>query len=41
MEAERTTMKQFMKGASLLTLATLIVKILSAIYRVPYQKYGR
>lgn len=37
MEAERTTMKQFMKGASLLTLATLVVKILSAIYRVPYQ----
>ncbi|MFC3210631.1 putative polysaccharide biosynthesis protein [Planomicrobium okeanokoites] len=31
------TMKTFMKGAVLLTLAGLIVKILSAVYRVPFQ----
>lgn len=30
-------MKTFMKGAVLLTLAGLIVKILSAVYRVPFQ----
>nr|WP_203334994.1 polysaccharide biosynthesis protein [Planococcus beigongshangi] len=30
-------MKSFMKGAVLLTLAGLIVKILSAVYRVPFQ----
>ncbi|MDN7247567.1 putative polysaccharide biosynthesis protein [Planococcus shenhongbingii] len=31
------TMKTFMKGAVLLTMAGLIVKLLSAVYRVPYQ----
>ncbi|TWT06241.1 polysaccharide biosynthesis protein [Planomicrobium sp. CPCC 101079] len=30
-------MKSFMKGAVLLTLASLIVKLLSAVYRVPFQ----
>lgn len=30
-------MKSFMKGAVLLTLAGLIVKLLSAVYRVPFQ----
>lgn len=30
-------MKTFMKGASILTISAIIVKILSAIYRVPYQ----
>lgn len=30
-------MKNFMKGASILTVSAIIVKILSAIYRVPYQ----
>lgn len=31
------TMKSFMKGAVLLTIAGFIVKLLSAIYRVPFQ----
>lgn len=31
------TMKTFMKGAVLLTLAGFIVKLLSAVYRVPFQ----
>lgn len=31
------TMKSFMKGAVLLTMAGLIVKVLSAVYRVPFQ----
>ncbi|WKA54874.1 putative polysaccharide biosynthesis protein [Planococcus shixiaomingii] len=31
------TMKSFMKGAVLLTLASLLVKLLSAVYRVPFQ----
>lgn len=31
------TMKSFMKGAVLLTLASLMVKLLSAVYRVPFQ----
>ncbi|MGE6370531.1 putative polysaccharide biosynthesis protein [Planococcus kocurii] len=31
------TMKTFMKGAVLLTIAGFIVKLLSAIYRVPFQ----
>lgn len=31
------SMQRFMKGASILTLAAFIVKILSAIYRVPFQ----
>lgn len=30
-------MKSFMKGASILTIAALVVKILSAVYRVPFQ----
>ncbi|AOV06304.1 putative polysaccharide biosynthesis protein [Sporosarcina ureilytica] len=33
----RWDMKTFMKGASILTVSAIIVKILSAIYRVPYQ----
>lgn len=35
--SQRWDMKTFMKGASILTIAAIIVKILSAIYRVPYQ----
>lgn len=35
--ATQQGMKKYMKGALLLTLAALFVKILSAIYRVPYQ----
>lgn len=31
------TMKKFMRGAVLLTIAALLVKALSAIYRVPFQ----
>ena len=31
------TMKRFMKGAVLLTIAALIVKALSAVYRIPFQ----
>lgn len=31
------SMKSYMKGALLLTVASLIVKVLSAIYRVPFQ----
>lgn len=34
---QRWDMKTFMKGASILTIAAIIVKILSAVYRVPYQ----
>lgn len=30
-------MKKYMKGALLLTLAALVVKVLSAVYRVPFQ----
>ncbi|HEY4579217.1 MAG TPA: oligosaccharide flippase family protein, partial [Savagea sp.] len=30
-------MKQIMKGATILTIAAFIVKVLSAIYRVPFQ----
>ena len=30
-------MKTFMKGASILTLAAIIVKLLGAVYRVPFQ----
>lgn len=30
-------MKSYMKGAAILTIAALVVKILSAIYRVPFQ----
>lgn len=35
--SQRFGMKSYMKGAALLTVAALIVKILSAIYRVPFQ----
>ena len=35
--SQRWDMKTFMKGASILTIAATIVKILSAVYRVPYQ----
>ncbi|MGE7916158.1 putative polysaccharide biosynthesis protein [Lysinibacillus xylanilyticus] len=35
--SERFGMKSYMKGAALLTIAALIVKVLSAIYRVPFQ----
>ncbi|AYC30693.1 putative polysaccharide biosynthesis protein [Paenisporosarcina cavernae] len=31
------TMKKFMEGAVLLTFAAIVVKILSAVYRVPFQ----
>jgi O-antigen/teichoic acid export membrane protein len=37
MSSQNFGMKNYMKGAMLLTIAALIVKILSAIYRVPYQ----
>ncbi|KOY79927.1 polysaccharide biosynthesis protein [Lysinibacillus macroides] len=35
--AQHFGMKSYMKGAALLTIAALIVKVLSAIYRVPFQ----
>lgn len=35
--ANEGTMKTFMKGAVLLTMAGFIVKLLSAVYRVPFQ----
>ncbi|WP_144789716.1 polysaccharide biosynthesis protein [Lysinibacillus fusiformis] len=35
--SHRFGMKSYMKGAALLTIAALIVKVLSAIYRVPFQ----
>ena len=31
------SMKSYMKGALLLTVAALVVKVLSAVYRVPFQ----
>lgn len=34
---QRWNMKTFMKGASILTISAIVVKILSALYRVPYQ----
>lgn len=34
---QRWNMKTFMKGASILTISAIVVKILSAVYRVPYQ----
>ena len=37
MSTQNFGMKNYMKGAMLLTFAALIVKVLSAIYRVPYQ----
>jgi len=35
--SEQWNMKVFMKGAVLLTMAAIIVKLLSAVYRVPFQ----
>lgn len=35
--SQRWDMKTFMKGASILTISAIVVKILSAVYRVPYQ----
>lgn len=35
--SQHWNMKTFMKGASILTIAAIVVKILSAVYRVPYQ----
>lgn len=37
MSSKNFGMKNYMKGALLLTVAALLVKILSAMYRVPYQ----
>lgn len=37
MSSQNFGMKNYMKGAMLLTIAALVVKVLSAIYRVPYQ----
>ena len=37
MSSQNFGMKNYMKGALLLTVAALIVKILSAVYRIPYQ----
>lgn len=37
MSSQNFGMKSYMKGALLLTIAAIIVKILSAIYRVPFQ----
>lgn len=35
--SEQWNMKVFMKGAVMLTMAAIIVKLLSAVYRVPFQ----
>lgn len=37
MSSQNFSMKSYMKGALLLTFAAIIVKVLSAIYRVPFQ----
>lgn len=37
MSSKNFGMKNYMKGALLLTVAALLVKILSAVYRIPYQ----
>ncbi len=37
MSSQGFGMKNYMKGALLLTIAALLVKVLSAVYRVPYQ----
>lgn len=37
MALTKWNMKSFMKGASILTIAAIIVKVLSAAYRVPFQ----
>ena len=34
---EQWNMKTFMKGASILTIAAIIVKLLGAVYRIPFQ----
>ncbi|KXH86822.1 polysaccharide biosynthesis protein [Sporosarcina sp. HYO08] len=34
---QQWNMKTFMKGASILTISAIVVKILSAVYRVPFQ----
>ena len=35
--AQQWDMKTFMKGASILTISAIIVKLLGAVYRVPFQ----
>ena len=35
--AQQWNMKTFMKGASILTISAIIVKLLGAVYRVPFQ----
>ena len=35
--AEQWNMKTFMKGASILTISAIVVKLLGALYRVPFQ----
>ena len=37
MSSQNFRMKSYMQGALLLTIAALIVKVLSAAYRVPFQ----
>ena len=37
MSSQNFSMKSYMQGALLLTIAALIVKVLSAAYRVPFQ----
>lgn len=37
MSSSDWNMKKFMKGASILTISAIVVKILGAVYRVPYQ----
>lgn len=37
MSSQSFGMKNYMKGALLLTIAAIVVKVLSAVYRVPYQ----
>src|SRR4051794_28517215 len=34
---QQWNMKTFMKGAALLTLSALLVKLLGAVYRIPFQ----
>ena len=34
---EQWNMKTFMKGASILTIAAIVVKLLGAVYRIPFQ----
>lgn len=37
MSSSDWNMKTFMKGASILTISAIVVKVLGAVYRVPYQ----